>query len=92
MSMTTELFPATIGHRQRRRFTAVAYVVGSRWQPVTEQHFNQPASPLEKPERKTVGVARGDARTNRRHTHSAILFSCPVGDDERHDVRCGHSD
>ena len=37
-----------------------------------------------------VTVTRGNEPTNHRHTTSAISFSCPVGDDERHDVRSGH--
>jgi hypothetical protein len=39
----------------------------------------------------TRDTARGDERTNHRHTPGAISFSCPVGDGERHDARCGHS-
>jgi hypothetical protein len=34
-----------------------------------------------------VTVARGNKPKNHRHTTSAISFFCPVGDDERHDVR-----
>ena len=37
-----------------------------------------------------VTVARGNKPKNHRHTTSAISFFCPVGDDERHDVRSGH--
>jgi hypothetical protein len=40
----------------------------------------------------TRDVTRGDERMNHRHTTGAISFSCPVGDGERHDARCGHSD
>ena len=40
---------------------------------------------------KFPATARGDERTNHRHTPGAISFSYPVGDGERHDVRCGHS-
>ena len=39
----------------------------------------------------TRDTARGDERTNHRHTSGAISFRCPVGDGERHDARCGHS-
>ena len=37
-----------------------------------------------------VTVARGKEPTNHQHTTGAISFSCPVGDDDRHDVRSGH--
>jgi hypothetical protein len=37
-----------------------------------------------------VTLARGNEPARHRHTPGAISFSCPVGDDERHDVRSGH--
>jgi hypothetical protein len=61
---------------------------GSDAVPTNEQ--STPRSGLYK-RTQTYDVARGEERTNHRQTTGAISFSCPVGDDERHDVRSGHS-
>ena len=37
------------------------------------------------------GTIRGNEPASHRHTTGANTISCPVGDDERPDVRCGHS-
>ena len=37
-----------------------------------------------------VIVKRGNEPTNHQQMTGAISFSCPVGDDEWHDVRSGH--
>ena len=41
---------------------------------------------------KFPAMTRGNERTNHRHTSGVTSFRCPVGDGERHDARCGHSD